>query len=136
VSGNGMSKNLVAQGLTKAGWTDTDDFIAARDAGAPVAMVPIRDAQGRAILIPNTIALVKGAQPRAQAEAFLRFVLSTEVEILLAKSPARQIPLRGADPAALPAEVREWQREVDNASPLPDLLPTRDAVLAWLRAEP
>lgn len=42
VAGNAAVKNLVAQGVCDLGLTDTDDFFDARDAGAPVTMLPIR----------------------------------------------------------------------------------------------
>ena len=133
--GNAQTKNTVALGQCKAGWTDTDDFIEARDAGSPVAMLPARDPRGRAILIPNTVAILRGGASPALAEQFAAYLVSEEVAVRLATAPARHIPLVQMDDTRLPAEVREWRKELANASPLIDLLPLRARVLAWLRSE-
>ena len=42
VDGNGAVKDLVAQGVCRAGLTDTDDFFVALDEGQPVEMLPVR----------------------------------------------------------------------------------------------
>ena len=79
VSGNATVMNLVAAGTCDLGWTDTDDFFVAKDRGDPVAMLPIRVAEGATICIPNSVAIIKGTQKIAQAQRLVDFLLSAEV---------------------------------------------------------
>jgi iron(III) transport system substrate-binding protein len=134
VLGNATTKDLVAAGVCDFAFTDTDDFALAQIAGAPVTALPARVA-GRPIAIPNTVALLKGAPNPKAARAFIDFLLSEEVELALARSPARQVPLGTIDPALLPEEVRVLQPLVDDAYPLNDLIDARAEVLAWLKTQ-
>lgn len=141
VDGNGMVKALVAAGTCDLGFTDTDDFFAALDAGAPVAMVPARLADlapaagDTTILIPNTVAIMRGATHRTAAERLVDFLLSQEGELLLARSPSRQIPLGPIAVDLLPLEVRELRAAAD-ASVMPTDLPTAHRqCLIWLKQD-
>ena len=89
-----MVKDVVANGARDVGWTDTDDAFLAKDAGAPVTMLPVA-IDGRVIRIPNTVAIVRGTRRRAAAEALVDYLASAEVEIALARSRSRQLPLGG-----------------------------------------
>jgi iron(III) transport system substrate-binding protein len=65
------------------------------DAGSPVAIIyPDRapDEMGT-LFIPNTLAIMKGAPHDQEAEALADYLLSPEVEALLARGPSAQIPL-------------------------------------------
>lgn len=135
VNGNGATKQLVADGVCAVGYTDTDDFFLARDAGAPVAALPVRLDDGSTIAIPNTVAIVAGARHREQARRFVDWLLSAERERRLAGSAARQVPLGPVDEAALDEDVRELARWAADGVPLGDLGPARDACLAWLKTE-
>ena len=76
------------------GFTDTDDVAVAERQGESIAgeLFP-HDA---VVLIPNSVGLVDGGRHRAAAEKLMDFILSEEVEAMLAASPSRQIPLRDA----------------------------------------
>ena len=65
---NGQTKNLVAEGMCDFGWTDTDDFYVALDAGQPVAQVPVRLDDGSTISIPNSVAILRGTKRLEQAQ--------------------------------------------------------------------
>jgi iron(III) transport system substrate-binding protein len=94
VPGNSVVRDLVARGDVKMGLTDTDDVNVALEDKQPVAMVlPDRDGMG-APLMPNMVSLIAGA-PRAEAgRKLIDYLLSAEVERMLAQSEAAQIPLR------------------------------------------
>ena len=132
---NGAVTNLVAEGHCALGMTDTDDFFVARDAGRPVAMLPVRLDDGAVICIPNTVAIIKGTRRLAAARRLVDFLLSAEVELMLAKSSARQIPLGPVEAAALPEEVRRLRAWSVDACDLADLVAARGAALAWLKSE-
>ena len=80
------------------GWcmTDTDDAAKARLGGYPVEVLYPDQEEGGAgtLLIPNTICLIAGARHAEAGRRFIDFVLSAEVEGLLAACDSEQIPLR------------------------------------------
>ena len=134
VAGNGMVKNLVASGVCDWGFTDTDDFYSAKDAGKPVAMLPIR-VEGKTLCIPNTVAIVKGTRREKDAQRLVDFLLSKEVELKLARSGARQIPLGPVDEQELPADVKSLKQWTVDTVDLREIAPDREACLEWLKAQ-
>jgi iron(III) transport system substrate-binding protein len=135
VSGNATVMNLVAAGTCDLGWTDTDDFFAAQDRGDPVAMLPIRVADGATICIPNSVAIIKGTKKLAQAQRLVDFLLSAEVELELAKSTSRQIPLGPVDDEQLPADVRPLRRWAEEGYDMRRLGQAHTDCLNWLKSE-
>lgn len=96
--GNSTVRDMVANGVIKAGLTDTDDVWAGIEQGKPVAMVyPDQEGIGT-LIIPNTVALIRGAPHPEQAKRLIDYLLSREVEEALAKGRPRQIPLRPGVP--------------------------------------
>ncbi|MCA9109906.1 MAG: extracellular solute-binding protein [Planctomycetaceae bacterium] len=135
VPGNATVKDLVAAGVCDFGMTDTDDYFLAQDEGAPVAMLPIRIDSGETICIPNSVAIIRGTQKRRQAEQLVDYLLSEAVELRLAASKARQIPLGTVDESALSKDVRrlsEWAKE---SVELTHLANVRREALEWLTSE-
>jgi iron(III) transport system substrate-binding protein len=63
------------------------------------------------LLIPNTVSIIKGARHRAAAERFVDFLVSPQVEEILARSRSRQIPLNPASvpPKDLPLPGKDYQ---------------------------
>ena len=135
VMGNATVKNLVATGACDLGLTDTDDFFIAKDAAKPVAMLPARLDDGSAILIPNTVSIIKGTQQLEAAQKLVDFLLSSQTELALARSKSRQIPLGPVDDSALPEDVRPLTQLVESAYPIAELGAASQECLAWLRAE-
>jgi iron(III) transport system substrate-binding protein len=134
VPGNGPVKNLVAEGVCDAGWTDTDDFFVGRDDGFPVAQLPIRIA-GETICLPNSVAIIRGTQKLASAQKLVDYLLSQEVELALARSASRQVPLGPVDRSQLPEEVRpllDWAHESIDVR---EFYPARKPCLDWLKRE-
>ncbi|HTE05400.1 MAG TPA: extracellular solute-binding protein [Planctomycetota bacterium] len=103
--GNAHLMRLVREGELDFGFTDTDDCQEAIDEGFPVQRVlPDQGAGDPGLLvIPNTVALVKGAPHADNGRKLIDHLLSREVEARLAAGPSVQIPLR--DDVARPASV-------------------------------
>jgi iron(III) transport system substrate-binding protein len=93
--GNKGCATAVSGGTAAFALTDTDDAIIEVEAGKPVRIVyPDVEADGMGTLfLPNTLAIVKGAPHRAEAEELVNYLLSAQVEKQLAVGPSAQIPL-------------------------------------------
>lgn len=98
--GNASVRDMVAAGERAWGLTDTDDALEAVRAGKPVKAVMI-DADLGLMLIPNTVALVDKCPHGQAARKLIDYLLSADVERMLAQCPSAQIPL-GTDLADLP----------------------------------
>jgi iron(III) transport system substrate-binding protein len=86
-NGNSSVARLVGDGKLVFGWTDSDDCAVALDA------------QGcGTLLMPNSIAIVKGAPHAPAAQRFVDWVLRPETERLLAFSRSAQVPVRDSVP--------------------------------------
>lgn len=131
--GNSDVKDLVAAGECKIGLTDTDDFYVAKDEGKPVGLSPFRLSDGRVICIPNTVAIIKGTKRLESAQRLIDYLLSEKVELALANSKSRQIPLGPVDESKLTDEVKQLQTWSKKAYPLSDLGAAVEECLAWLR---
>jgi iron(III) transport system substrate-binding protein len=119
VDGNSVAAKLVAKGEVWVGLTDSDDIRAVQREGAPVAALPWND---ETLLIPNTVAVVRGApHPEAAAELFA-WLQRPEVAARLVAAEA----LEGVETA--PAGVRtlspDWSRLVSELEPVTDRLKT------------
>lgn len=91
----------VAAGAREVGLCDTDDVWVVQDQGLPIDFVYERndghasfgpDSRGP-LVIPNTIALVRGGTHPDAARVFIDFVLSPEVERMMAESDSRNVPV-------------------------------------------
>lgn len=93
VPGNSVVRDMVARGEAKVGLTDTDDVNVALEDKQPVAMVfPDRDGMGVPIM-PNMVSLVANSPHSEAGKKLIDYLLSAEVERMLAQSEAVQIPL-------------------------------------------
>jgi len=96
MAGNKQVARAVADGELAFGLTDTDDAIIEVESGRPVAIV-YPDQEGESplgtLMIPNTLAIIRGAQHRKAAERLVEYLLSPAVEERLAKGPSAQFPL-------------------------------------------
>ncbi|MEX2664323.1 extracellular solute-binding protein [Candidatus Uabimicrobium amorphum] len=103
-SGNKQCARKVAEGELWAALTDTDDAMIEINDNKPVAMVYL-DTKGMGTLfIPNTLALIAKAPHPQSAKKLIDFLLSPQVEELLAKGPSAQIPLNSK--TKTPARVK------------------------------
>ncbi len=93
VSANSIVRDMVARGEVKVGLTDTDDVNVALEDKQPVAMVfPDRDGMGVPVM-PNMVSLIAGAPHAEAGKKLIDYLLSPEVERMLAQSEAVQMPL-------------------------------------------
>lgn len=130
--GNGAVRDLVAAGACDFGLTDTDDVFAAIDAGKPVQMLPCRLPSGRTICIPNSAAIILNCPHPEPAEKLLKFLLSEEVELMLAESAARQIPLGAVPTERLPARLQPLRAWVSESGSPGTAAEFDELVLGWL----
>ncbi len=101
VEGNSAVRDRVADGRWLFGLTDTDDAQSALDRGAPVEVrAPDQDGRGT-LIIPGTVALVRGAPHPLEASSLIEYLLRAETENALIKAGFCQWSLRG-DPRAVP----------------------------------
>lgn len=96
--GNAATVDAVVRGEVLIGLTDTDDVRAAIARGASVAAVmldhdPERSDRGGTLVIPNSAGVVAGTSRSREANAFLRFLASVEVERLLQDSTSGNLPI-------------------------------------------
>ena len=98
LDGNMAAARAVADGELDFCLTDTDDANLLRGEGKPIDFLPLdHDGEG-ALLIPNTVSLIKGAPHPEAARQLIDYLLLPEVEAQLAASPSGQIPLHPGVP--------------------------------------
>jgi iron(III) transport system substrate-binding protein len=109
VDGNASSKDAVARGEVLVGSTDTDDALVAMDQGKPVGIVFPDQGEGElgTLVIPNTVALIRGCPHPREARMLVDFLLRHKTEEELARSGSGQIPVRCGIP--VPAGVRTME---------------------------
>ncbi len=110
VDGNSSAVRAVMAGRAAFAVTDTDDVWLAQKSGASLDLVYPDMGGGGTLLIPCSVALVKGGAGGTAAKALVDYLVSAEVERMLAKSDSRNIPVRPALRSELglewPAETR------------------------------
>lgn len=94
VDGNSVVRDLVAAGSLKMGLTDTDDANLSLLEGKPIKIIyPDQNSIGT-LVIPNTMALIRNAPHPQEARQLIDYILSEEVEKMLAHSGSMQMPVR------------------------------------------
>jgi iron(III) transport system substrate-binding protein len=94
LNGNSSVRDFIAEGKLSYGLTDTDDAYSAIDRGDPVSIIfPDQDSFGT-MVIPNTVALIKGGSNQENAKAFIDFLLSKETLDFLIEIGWCHVPLR------------------------------------------
>lgn len=120
--GNKGCAVAVSAGQAAFALTDTDDAMIELEASKPVRIVYPDDAPNGmgTLFLPNTLALVKGGPHPEKALQLIEFLLSAEVEKLLADGPSAQIPLcREAEPNPRvrgPGEVKSFEVDFSSAA--------------------
>jgi iron(III) transport system substrate-binding protein len=98
VDGNSVVRDMVARGEVRVGLTDTDDVNVAIEDGQPIGMVlPDRNGLGVPVM-PNMTSLVANAPHPDEGKRLIDYLLSPDVERMLAQSEAVQIPLHAGVP--------------------------------------
>jgi iron(III) transport system substrate-binding protein len=94
VDGNSVVVKLVGRGEAWIGLTDSDDIAAAQREGLPVMPLPMT---GETLLVPNTVAVTRGAPHPEAAERLFEYLQRPDVVERLVAAKA----LEGANPAAV-----------------------------------
>jgi len=76
VDGNSVSAKLVAKGEAWVGLTDSDDIAAEQREGGPIVPLPLR---AESLLIPNTVAVVRGARHPEAGEKLYAYLQQPDV---------------------------------------------------------
>jgi ABC-type Fe3+ transport system substrate-binding protein len=116
LGGNAATLQQVVDGTAVYAMTDSDDVHAAIARGESVAMYyPLHHNEnaGGTLLIPNTVAIVRGCARQEVAEDFIDFMLSDEVATLLASSPSHNIPLQRTVASQFPELQVEEPLQID-----------------------
>jgi len=97
--GNATVRDQVAQGEMAWGFTDSDDangaFLDSRPTDVTFPLLESPDGKNRGILlIPNSLALIKGAPHPEAGKKLIDYLLSASIEETLAKSRSAQLPVR------------------------------------------
>jgi iron(III) transport system substrate-binding protein len=103
VSGNSTAVRKVANGEADICFTDTDDIYAGQRNGWPVAMNYLDQGGDGVLVIPNTAALLRGGPHPEAARKLMAFLLSEDLERLLARSDSHNSPVH-------PAAAREYRQ--------------------------
>lgn len=99
LDGNSGVVKMVGQGAAWVGLTDSDDIAVGQRQGLPVAALPMT---GETLLIPNTVAVVRGAPNPQAAEHLFAFLQQPEVvERLVAANALEGSSMRQASTQGL-----------------------------------
>ncbi len=92
--GNSSAVRAVMDG--RADWcaTDTDDVWVAQKDGASIDLIYPDMGHGDTLWIPSTVALIANGRQPANARRLADFLISAEVERILAESESRNVPVR------------------------------------------
>lgn len=125
VDGNAVVRDLVVSGQLAFGLTDTDDAEGALRAGAPVRVVAPDQSGGGTLVIPGTVALVRGAPHPEQGKALVDHLLQRSTEDALIRAGACQATVRATpspatDPRfasirAVPVSLQRVQAQLPRA---------------------
>lgn len=94
LDGNSATVRAVNGGRAAFAATDTDDVWVFQRAGNTLDLVYPDMGDGGTLLIPCSVAVLKGAPHLESAKGLVDFLVSAEVEEALAKSDSRNIPVR------------------------------------------
>ncbi len=93
VNGNSTAVRMVATGQADICLTDTDDVYAAQRNGWPVSMNYLDQGGDGSLVIPNTAAVIKGGPHPEEAKMLMDFLLSEQLEQMLAASDSHNCPV-------------------------------------------
>lgn len=115
VDGNSVVVKLVGRGEAVVGLTDFDDIAAGQREGLPVAALAL---DVESVLIPNSVAVVRGA-PHPDSAARLAAFLASEP---VAKRLMEVSALEGATPGSGAALQPRWSAVLEDLQPATDFL--------------
>ncbi len=107
LAGNSVVKDYVSLGKCCMGLTDSDDALneMAKNSDLDIILLDQNDDEMGTLIIPNSIALIKGAPNKAAAQAFIDYLISRQTEQYLVDIGWIHIPLH--DAVAPPQKLSE-----------------------------
>ena len=93
---NSATVRAVIAGRAGLGATDTDDVWVAQRSGASLDLAYPDMGDGGTLLIPCSVAIIKGGPNMQAARDLVDFLVSAKVERMLAESDSRNIPVRNS----------------------------------------
>ncbi len=99
VDGNSTAVRMIIAGRADLCFTDIDDVVVAQSARPSLRCIYPDMGDGGTLMIPNSVALIAGGAHTEEAKKLIDYLVSAEVEKLLALSESRNLPVR--------AELRE-----------------------------
>jgi iron(III) transport system substrate-binding protein len=115
VDGNSVVVKLVGRGEALVGLTDSDDIVAAQREGLPVTALPLNE---ESVLIPNSIALVRGSLHAAEAGQLFEYLRSDVVTARLVSISA----LEEKSAESLPRLRVDWDALLNDLEPTTETL--------------
>ena len=130
---NGESTDFVATGQVDFSLVDSDDAVNTKKQGKPVEMIyPDQDPNGIGVLIlPNAVALIKGAPYEENGKRLIDYLLSKETERKLAFADCAQIPLHSG--VEIPPEIRRIEEIKTMRVSYADLARKTDEIQPFLK---
>ena len=130
---NGDVKKRVSSGDEWCGLTDTDDANEALKEGAPVGVVFLGQADMGALIIPNTVSLIKDSPNQSNGKKAIQYLISKDTQRKLAESCA-QMPLsRGVQvPQGVFSLDKVKSMEINYDEAAKKLEQIQPALKAWL----
>ena len=95
-AGNSSAVRAVIAKRVKYAATDTDDVWVAQRAGASLDLRYLDLGDGGTLLIPCSVSLVRGGPNQREARKLVDYLVSSQVERMLAESDSRNIPVRAS----------------------------------------
>lgn len=130
LDGNATVARAIGRGEVYAGLTDSDDVFAGQSERWPIDLRlsdlpnPVSSIGGfGVIMLPNTVARIKGGPGGALATRLIDFLLSPEAQALLAQTDSRNLPVD----SALRTQYGQWGPNDADVAPL-DLERVTDAM--------
>lgn len=93
---NSATVRAVAGGRAKIAVTDTDDVWVARRSGDSLELRYLDMGDGGTLLVPCSVAVLRGGPNPIGARKLVDFLVSAEVERMLARSDSRHVPVRAS----------------------------------------
>lgn len=112
LDGNSGVVKTVGRGDAWIGLTDSDDIAAGQREGLPVAALPMT---GETLLIPNTVAFIRGAPHPGRAQKLFDYLLRPETARQLVA--ARALESADAAPASTPTLRPDWDALLRDLEP-------------------
>jgi len=99
LDGNSVVRDYVADGRLAFGLTDTDDALGALEKGKPVSIIfpDQKDGQFGTLVIPNSVALVKGGPNKENGRKLIDYLLEEDTMKEMIESGWCQVTVRNID---------------------------------------